>query len=606
MDDFLTILPPETETPVVMSGEHDDAVVAGDEIPTGSRRRSGRIPRPNSRYNGHFVAAMRKGVEKIKRVPDNTLSALEEAIAKAAVQGEEGLDASIKVELIKVWKVKHAVEPVLLPDDVPDGIEEYQVIDGKILAKEKVDSAGAFIRNKARIVGRGDQRDDKPEAVQDTFSPTGSQYTCTFMLNNIALNGLSYMTVDVDTAYLYAEFDGLLYMRLSPKVAQIFVDIDQDAKRFLTQNGSMYVRIKKALYGLQESAKLWYETLAKTLVDIEFRCSSYDEALFYKHVGGALVLVYVYVDDMLIAGHEDDVKMTVDGLRKSYKLQTSEMSPQTFDFLGMRVERDEKAKGQFWISQPGLINEVIAGTIETSWTPCDAKLYTEKDATLFTDVTLFRSLLMKIMYLSRTRPDVKVALGYLATRMQQPTIEDWQKLTRVVKYLNGTKHFRMKIKPVNSMQVYASADASYGPYKDGKSNSGIVVTVGYPNAPIIARSCKQKPVANSSTAAELIAFTSTLEEVLWIVNLLEELGFGQETVQIEQDNKSTMRLIETGPSSTGRTKWLNIKYFWVSEKRKEGAFETKYVESLKLLADGLTKPLGRKAFMLWRQRILNY
>lgn len=213
---------------------------------------------------------------------------------------------------------------------------------------------------------------------------------------------------------------------------------------------------------------------------------------------------------------------------------------------------------------------------------------------------------MKTSYLCKTRPDIRVAVGYPATKMQAPTHGDWDKLIRVKKYLNGTKDFEMRIKPVDKIQVYASSDASFGPYKDGKSNTGMVVTVGYPNAPVIAKSSKQKSVANSSTAAELIAFSSTLEEVLWMVELLNELGETQDKVDIEQDNQSTMRLIEKGPTSTGRTKWLNIKYFWVNEHQKNGDFDVKYVPSLELLADGLTKPLGRKAFYRWRARILNF
>jgi len=122
---------------------------------------------------------------------------------------------------------------------------------------------------------------------------------------------------------------------------------------------------------------------------------------------------------------------------------------------------------------------------------------------------------------------------------------------------------------------------------------------------VLAKTTKQKTVANSSTAAELIAFSSTLEEVLWFVELLNELGFKQETVEIEQDNNSTMRLIEKGPSSVGRTKWINIKQFWVSEHLSNETVKLKYVPSLDLLADGLTKPLPRKAFMKWRARILN-
>jgi len=87
--------------------------------------------------------------------------------------------------------------------------------------------------------------------------------------------------------------------------------------------------------------------------------------------------------------------------------------------------------------------------------------------------------------------------------------------------------------------------------------------------------------------------------------LLNELGIKQKSVEIEQDNQSTMRLIEKGPSSTGRTKWLNIKHFWVSEHLQNGDIKLRYVPSLELLADGLTKPLGKKAFLQWRSRILN-
>ena len=286
-------------------------------------------------------------------------------------------------------------------------------------------------------------------------------------------------------------------------------------------------------------------------------------------------------------------------------MKSSELNPTEFDYLGMKIkfEQDDNA---FLISQPGMIKDVTEGILDTMDTPCDLKLYQEKDPRPFEDVTLFRSELMKTSYLSKTRPDIKVAIGFLSTKMQEPTTGDWDKLLRIKKYLNGTRDFVMRVKPVDKIQVYASSDASFGPYKDGKSNTGMVVTVGTPNAPVIAKSSKQKVVTNSSTTAELVAFSSTLEEVLWMVELLNELGISQDTVSIEQDNQSTMTLIEKGPSSTGRTKWLNIKYFWVNEHLRKGAFDMKYVPSLELLADGLTKPLGRKAFCQWRARILNF
>jgi hypothetical protein len=51
--------------------------------------------------------------------------------------------------------------------------------------------------------------------------------------------------------------------------------------------------------------------------------------------------------------------------------------------------------------------------------------------------------------------------------------------------------------------------------------------VGFPNSPVLAKSSKQKSVANSSTVAELIAFSSALEKVLWMIESMKELGFDQ-------------------------------------------------------------------------------
>jgi hypothetical protein len=373
----------------------------------------------------------------------------------------------------------------------------------------------------------------------------------------------------------------------------------------LLSDGSMHVQIVKALYGLQESAKLWYNTLGLALVNMGFKRSNHDHALYFKESTKGFVFILVYVDDMLVAGDKDDVVSTKKSLEQEYAMQSSGLSPKSFDYVGVRVEYSEEEHA-FRVSQPGMVKEITADVTTTEVLPCDVKLHQEIDDTLFKDVTKFRSELMKISYITKTRPDIKVAVGYLSTKMQSPTNGDWQKLLRVKKYLNGTKELKTRIKPMDEIQVYASADASFGPFKDGKSNTGCVITVGTPNAPVIAKSSKQKSVANSSTAAELTAFSTTLEEVLWLVELLNELDFSQGPVTVEQDNQSTMRLIEKGPSSSGRTKWLNIKHFWVTDHLKEGAVKLKYVTSLELIADGLTKPLGRKAFLAWRARILNY
>ena len=39
----------------------------------------------------------------------------------------------------------------------------------------------------------------------------------------------------------------------------------------------------------------------------------------------------------------------------------------------------------------------------------------------------------------RGRPDIQTGIAFLCTRVQQPNEEDWEKLMRLMKYMNGTK-----------------------------------------------------------------------------------------------------------------------------------------------------------------------
>jgi hypothetical protein len=518
---------------------------------------------------------------------------------EASVRGEQGQIAAIKLELTKVWLEYGAIEPVKRED-----VQGGEVIKGKLFVTEKLDAEHEFVRNKGRFVARGDLRKDKPENV---FSPTAAFATILIVLCLCLALGYAFFVMDFESAYLNADLKKGVFMKIDPKIAKIMVEMDPSVKGFLNPDGSLYVRIVKALYGLQESAKLWYELLSLKLLGMGFVRSNYDHSLYYKKVvgkDGKVVIVLIYVDDLILAGPIDVIAEIKRQLEAEFVLSCSEINPKEFDYIGIRVEYNQEEKTML-LSQPGMIEKVTKGVEKTSDVPCDVNLYKETSQEKVEDARSFRSKLMEMAWLSKTRPDIKVALGFLSTRMQDPNVGDERKLLRVAEYLNGTKHLKMRLTAAEAIQIYASADASFGPYGDGKSNTGMAITIGLGNAPVLVKSTKQKSVANSSTAAELIAFSSTLEEVLWVKELLTELGFKQEPIVIEQDNTSTMRLIERGPSSAGRTKWINVKQFWVSEHLQNGEVKPKYVPSLELLADGLTKPLGRKAFEKWRARVLN-
>ncbi|GJS09524.1 putative ribonuclease H-like domain-containing protein [Tanacetum coccineum] len=58
-------------------------------------------------------------------------------------------------------------------------------------------------------------------------------------------------------------------------------------------------RVEKALYGLHQAPRAWYETLSTYLLDNIFQRGQIDKTLFIKRVKSDILLVQVYVDDII-------------------------------------------------------------------------------------------------------------------------------------------------------------------------------------------------------------------------------------------------------------------------------------------------------------------
>jgi len=133
-----------------------------------------------------------------------------------------------------------------------------------------------------------------------------------------------------------------------------------------------------------------------------------------------------------------------------------------------------------------------------------------------------------------------------------------------------------------------------------------VVRIGEANAPVSVISKKQKLVTRSTMESELVAVDTVAQEAIWIRNILAEFGHPQkEPTVLEQDNKSCILMANRGPG-TGKSRFIDIRFFWITEKIEDGIIKMKYVASEELIADGLTKPLTKSKFIEWKKKILNH
>jgi hypothetical protein len=144
----------------------------------------------------------------------------------------------------------------------------------------------------------------------------------------------------------------------------------------------------------------------------------------------------------------------------------------------------------------------------------------------------FHSTVAKMLYLAkRTRPECLTAVAYLATRVTKCTEDDWEKLTRLLRYVN-----------------------------DGKSHTGSCIVVGETGA-VHCKSAKQQIVMKSSTEAELVALSDSASQGLHTRNFVIAQGYQCGPVIIYQDNLSCMALVERGRSAAERTRHIDIRYF---------------------------------------------
>ena len=119
-------------------------------------------------------------------------------------------------------------------------------------------------------------------------------------------------------------------------------------------------------------------------------------------------------------------------------------------------------------------------------------------------------------------------------------------------------------------------------------------------------STKQKINMKSSTKAELVAINDSMAQVLWTRHFLASQGICVPTTTIYQDNKSTILLAKNGKtSSSRRTKHLDIRYFFITDKIKKGEVKVAFCPTQNMLADFFTKPLQGSMFICMRENILN-
>jgi hypothetical protein len=435
------------------------------------------------------------------------------------------------------------------------------------------------------------------------------------MLAISAFQKRSLYTFDVPTAFTWAKIPAgdIVYLRMRKDVVNILLQLRPDYNNFTNADGSIYFKLQRALYGLVESALLWYLHISTTLSALQYKKLHFDQCIFIKSTPTSTNMVGMHVDD----GFGSELSTTgatplrdelFASLNRAYPgLKTS--SGRELQYTKTRIVQDAKA-GSITIDQVGYVDKLLLkhNVVRGATTPIlhDSMKTREDDIFLDTAATSgYKSLVMELNHLAvHTRPDIALAVSIAATHMQKPTQQHKIALTRILFYLCHTREQRMLIQP-QSLQLHMWIDASYSQHGDARSHTGMVAALGKTHGVVMTKSTKQKLVTQSSAAAELVALNSGVVYVQFLRGLLEELGCKQEPTTVYQDNKSTIMMAEKGSGSFKNSKHLNNRFFAIKEQIDEKTITLKHLGTQDMLiADGLTKPLPGQQFANFRYLLL--
>ena len=471
-----------------------------------------------------------------------------------------------------------------------DRPKNHDVITGRWVFTSKLDidpiTKDLFTREKARWVARGFLQ-KYGISFTDTFAPMSRMPSIRIMMVFCAQYGFLAFQLDVETAYLNAPLDHDIYIEQPPG---------------FSKDKSKVCLLRKSLYGLKQSAKLWNDTIHNFLLRLGFTQSNADLCLYMKHCTEGMLFLIIWVDDIIILSN--NVRMVNTFKEQISKEYTVKDLGRLKYFLGIEFNMTDQS---VQMSQSGYCKSILErfGMMDASpmKIPCEKNIHDELRAhvnsPLLPDATKYRELVGSLIYLQQvTRPDISFITNILGQQMSKPTQFHWQLGLKTLRYLKGTINFTINYNKADRLELTGYADADWGNAPDRKSQSGYCFYLSPNSSPISWSSRKQNLVATSTCDAEYVALSEAVSECIWLQQLIKDLnlkGVHSRPANMLCDNTPAIALAATA-SHHKRSKHIDIKHHHVRDHMNKGTITINHVPTNDNIADGYTKALAYPLF----------
>ncbi|GAU31823.1 hypothetical protein TSUD_58240 [Trifolium subterraneum] len=414
--------------------------------------------------------------------------------------------------------------------NIIDAPADIKPIGSKWVFKVKHKADGSIERYKARLVAKGYNQIEGLDFF-DTFSPVAKLTTVRTLLALASHHHWHLHQLDVNNAFLHGDLHEDVYMQVPEGVLA---------------KPNQVCKLRKSLYGLKQASRKWYEKLSTLLV---------------QEAGSSTAEI-------------ERIKIILDRQFKIKDLGSLKY------FLGLEVAQSSQG---ITISQRKYCLDLLEDTgllgSKPVSTPLDPSLKLHQDnGAPFEDITQYRRLIGRLLYLTTTRPDISLATQQLSQFLQAPTVTHYNAACRILRYLKQEPGLGLMFPRDSELQLLGSSLISW-------------------------KAKKQETIARSSSEAEYRALASATCELQWLLYLLQDLNVECSRPPVLYCDSQSAIHIASNPVFHERTKHLEIDCHLIREKLQKGILKLLPISTNEQVADFLTKPLVSPKFKYFLSKL---
>ena len=256
-----------------------------------------------------------------------------------------------------------------------------------------------------------------------------------------AKDSMDIATLDVSTAFLHSPL---------PKGEKAVIMLPRDMSSSSDHYAPVYMILDQAMNGLRVAAKAWNLKLANVVKKVGLNQCPTEPSVFEGTVKGKRFLMLCYVDDLILCGSSEAIKLVTDTLNSELKIkETGRITPTggRIVFLGKEIERHgehlrmrvpPKYMESLFETDFGKDLKVLSSPPDIVKTIEKGRADPEKDSLLTEAAAMrYRAVLGRIAWWAQSRPDLARWMSILSQGQSKPTACFEHALRQVIRFLKG-------------------------------------------------------------------------------------------------------------------------------------------------------------------------